>query len=188
MTPAPVSTRTQRAEPRGRCAFTLIEMVAVIVLLGVLAATATPVLANMQRGREAALAREAERRVELAAATALSTTFPTGVQFSIVNQTMTLLEITASGAAPTTITPTAGAKFPDMSVSTIFPGTSITTVDLADSGSPETIWFDYDGSPQTRNVDGTNPVALTRDAVITFKGGHTLTIRQITGLIERVAP
>ena len=169
-------------------AFTLIELVAVIAVLGVLAATAAPALANMQRGREIALAREAQRRVELAAATALSTALPTGVQFDTTAQTMTLLEITASGAAPSIVSPTAGTRFPELPVGTVFPGTSITTVDLADAGTPNTIWFDFEAMPHIRNADGTNPVSLVRDAVITFAGGDTLIIRQTTGLIERGVP
>lgn len=188
MTPAPVSISTHRATPRGRRAFTLIELISVIVVLSILAATAAPALSSMQRGREVALVREADRRVELAAATALSTTLPTGVRFDSASQTMTLVEITSSGAAPTELRATVGATHAELQVGTIFPGTSIATVDLADAGSPDTIWFDYEAAPQTRNADGTNPVALTRNAVITFASGDTLTIHQTTGLIERGTP
>ncbi|MCA9294780.1 MAG: hypothetical protein KDA20_13310, partial [Phycisphaerales bacterium] len=121
-------------------------------------------------------------------ATALSTTLPTGVRFDATTQTMTLVEIVSSGAAPTTVLPSIGAKYPELPVGTVFSGTSITTVDLADAGAPDTIWFDYEAAPHTRDADGTNPVALTRDAVITFSGGDTLTIHKTTGLIERGLP
>lgn len=178
---------SSRSATRSRCGFTLIELVAVMVLIAILSLTVTPALSVLENARNASLANEVERRLGMARAYAMTTGMPAGLELDVNQQMLTLLHIETTGASPTPMPDITGSatSMALLRIETLAPGTSIEDVDLADSGSYDTLWFDFEGSPHLRAANGSFASWLTRDATITISGGHILTIRKTTGLIEQ---
>lgn len=168
-----------------RGAFTLIELIAVLVIAGILAATISPVMDSIRRTRDAGFAREIVRRLLLARAHAAATGQPAGVRFTAATQSVSMLRITSGGAAPTPM-PSAngGAPAPAAdALGALFPGASMTAVSIS-GPTGDTIWFDYEGTPHLRTTAGAYAGPLAADATITISGGRTITIHAVTGMVE----
>lgn len=178
-------------QPRGRCdsrnraAFTLAETIAVLVITGIMAIVSAPAFASLLRLRHASLATEIERRLVFARAYSVAASAPTGVRFNTSTQRISLMTIASTGAAPTALGSTAGGTATTV-VSEIAPGASLSSVTLNGGTTYSTLWFDYKSVPHVRNEStGAFVSNLTSDATITTSGSHTITVRRLTGLIER---
>ena len=171
---------------RQRAAFTLIELIAVMVIVGTLAITAAPALSTFAKIRNTGLVNEIDRRLSLARAWASSTGQPAGVKFDVTNQKLSLVRIASSGASATALPAAGGAAESASSdqIAVISPGASLSSATFSPSGY-DTIWFDYTGTPHVRNGSGTFVSNLTTDATITVGGGRTLTLRRVTGEVEK---
>lgn len=169
-----------------RRAFTLAELVAVMVVTGILAAGAVPAMRSVERTRERALAAEVQRRLSLARSWAAATGRPAGLRIDTATGALTLVRIAADGDPPTVLPAASGAPGAAWFIARQFPGASILAVRHGDNTlGAGAIWFGADGEPQIRSANGAYLQDFTTDAQITVSGPSTITVRQITGMIER---
>lgn len=174
-----------RRDGRSRAAFTLAETIAVLVIAGILAIVSAPAFAGLLRIRHASLAAEIERRLVVARAEGVASGVPTGVRFDVASQRVSLVTMPTGASAPQALEAVAGGS-PTVLVSEIAPGASISSVTLNGGNTYSTLWFDYKSVPHVRNEStGAFVSNLTSDATISVSGSHTITVRRLTGLIER---
>lgn len=86
---------------RSRAGFTLVELIGVLVLVGIAAISAVPVLGTVDRMQRAGMCDEIERRLMMARAHAMTTGMPSGVRFALGDQQAEVMQIVSSGATPT---------------------------------------------------------------------------------------
>lgn len=169
-----------------RRAFSLAELVGVMILLSVLSAAAIPAFRTVERTREHALAREVQRRLCLARSWAASTGAPAGVALDPGAGTITLMRIAQPGDPPTIIPTSTGDTGAPWRIAADFPSAAILSVEHGDGSSGAgTIWFDAEGKPHLRDEDGDYIDDFTQDALVTVSGPADITVRRLTGLIER---
>lgn len=169
-----------------RRAFTLAEVVAVMIMLGVLGAAAIPALRTVERTREHALAREVQRRLSLARSWAASSGAPAGAALDPVAGTISLVRIAQPGDPPTMLPTSTGDAGAPWRIAADFPAGAILSVEHGDGRSGAgTIWFDAEGKPHLRAPGGAYVADFSQDAVVTVSGPADITVRRLTGLIER---
>ena len=172
--------------PPTQRAFTLAELIGVMVLMSVLSAAAIPALRGLQDRREQALAREVQRRLSLARSWAAATGAPAGLTVDPVAGSLLLVRIERPGDPPTAAPGPGGAAGAPLLVASQFPGAAVVSVLHGDgSTGAGTIWFGPDGRPQTRDASGAYLSDFASDALITVSGPVEITVRRTTGLIER---
>jgi hypothetical protein len=154
-----------------------------MAIVGTLAISAAPALSRMQSARHAALAGEIERRIAFVQAEAVASGGPAGIRFDLDTQRTDKRILDNSGAA-TNAEPVLGAERWAMPVSASLPGTALVEINIP-GGDGETLWFDYLGRPELRNADGSSPTPLDSNARVGLSGGHAVTIRPVTGFVER---
>ncbi len=156
----------------------------VVLIVGILAATAIPAFGTLSSSRRAAAAKEVARFLLVARSCALASGRPTGVKFD-AGSALTIVNIPTPGAPPGAMIDPLGQPEPTIALPGLFNGVNVESVVLGDSTSGNvTLWFAYDGTPQTRTSSGTLGSAWVKDATITFTGNATLTVRRGSGLIE----
>lgn len=172
--------------PRAHRGFTLIEAITVIVIAGILAASAVPAFSVLAESRRHGAAAEIARRLTTARDAAVGTGRPTGLRYTHDTGSFMLIEIASTGAAPTPAlgplgTPDGGVAIPEQ-----FAGVTVTAVQRGDgtTGDGDT-WFSSTGVPHTRSTVGNYISDWTSDGTITLTGGVVVHIRAHSGLIER---
>jgi len=167
-----------------RVAFTLLEAMVVVIVVGVLAATAVPamnVLAGMNR---AAATSEIARNLELARARALATGRPSGVKFSVFDQTMSQVWIATSGGTPAAARSQLGTASEDIRFGD-FGSAALESYTGGDGITSEgTIWFAADGTPHSRTSGGVLLSPWTGDASIKVEDETAVTVRRISGVVK----
>lgn len=172
-----------RARAKSR-AFTLVEMILAVILIGILAVSAVPALGALSASREAAAAREIRRLLQVVRLTAMSSGRPTGLSIS-TNSELTLMQIENTGVRPAPLISPLGESRPPVSIRSQFGGSAIT---LARTGLGErgavTFWFGTDGVPHSRTANGTPRRAWNSNGTIRLSGGTTVTVLRVSGAIE----
>lgn len=165
-------------------AFTLLEAMVVVIVVGVLAVSAIPAANVMTGMNRAGATAEIVRGLELARARAMSTGRPHGVQFSVTSQSMSPVWLASAGAAPTPTKSQLGTDEPSVQFAT-FGGAKLKTYQGGDGVSTAgVIWFAADGTPQSRSSGGALLGSWNADATLQVEGDSIVTVRRITGLIE----
>lgn len=161
-----------------RRAFTLVELVAVIVIVMVLIATAAPNLARTSVTSRTAL-RMIQKDLAAARERAIATGRRTWVTFDTSVHSYVVKQESASSpgkAGATAITdPATGIAFLRRLNTGEFAGVTLTSVS-ADSASE--IGFDWKGTP----LNATE-AALAGNATITVSNASTITVRALTGAV-----
>lgn len=168
---------------RLRRAFTVAELIGVMVIVSALSISAAPAMQWMARSRQTGLEAEVARLLREARALAIASGRPAGVQFSDDNAQVALVWIRADSEPPTGAPGPTGQPSTPMVVASQFPGAAITSV-LVDGDAQSALWFGFAGAPELRSETGAFTSALPEDAIIAFEGGATITLRRITGLLE----
>lgn len=167
---------------RRRSAFTLIELVTVIALIGIVSVVATgATMSYMGEIRSRAAAARLTSDIRYAQRTALASRLRSWVVFDVPGNTYRIYLEDASNLGKANRQPltlplnqsTGAVQFGAA------PLTGVAIVSAAINGMSE-IEFDSFGIP----YDG-NSAALTTNGVVTLSNGITVTLRPVTGYVER---
>ncbi|MBL8760319.1 MAG: type II secretion system protein [Phycisphaerae bacterium] len=176
------TARPSRSGPRP--AFTFLELVVVIAIMAILAGSVIPAISGMDDARGAAAAQEVQRRLQHARQHALAIGEATGLRLTIETGAFELIT-KRPGGLPQTARDALGMPAATWHLPVAFPGVSLAGVTHTNGNSGNgTIWFSFEGEPQTRDADGGTPVAATNDAVITLSNARAITVRRLSGLVE----
>ncbi len=161
------------------------ELLVVVVIMGIIAVSATPVLSQSIEARQAAARDEVIRLLEYARGRAIATGFPAGVRVDTIDSTIQLLAINEVGAVVDLSDPISGDsmmsdlpnEFAEVLVSSFVNG---------DGGSGTgTVWFDYQAEPHTRDdVSGVFDAVFIQNATITLSTGTRIVIHADSGFVE----
>lgn len=166
--------------------FTLIELVAVLVILSIIAISAIPVLASLDDTRGGMAARELVRDLTYARQRAVATGTRTWVQFDTAAETWTVLaeDPTNPGKANASVItdPGTGTPFVKTLATGSFAGVELVSAAFT-GGADNDLGFDWLGRPLDKNE-----TLLTSQGAAQVSGGHQVTIEAVTGHIAYVAP
>ena len=178
---------TQTLENRCRTGFTLIEMIAVLVLVSILSVTAIPSLARLDSARDAAMMSECDRLLRFAQAAAVSSGLPSGLQIDLDAQTLAVITIGPDGHAVPLNRDVTGQQvlihLPEAFGAATLVDAGVTG-SLSDRGEVA-IWFDYDGRPHTRDSDGSDPRVISQPFIMRSASERTISVLPLTGKVER---
>jgi len=174
--------RTRPSRP----AFTIIEVLAVITVAGLLAASVVPAAARINDARRVTGVHETARLLAYARAHAASSGLPAGIRFDTDADTAELVRYDGAsiiladplGTVPTTV-----------ALNALY-GSDLTATQFSGAPAPgtapdtATLWFDHRGTPHLRARTTNTRIELRADAAVEFVSGHTLTISESSGLIE----
>jgi prepilin-type N-terminal cleavage/methylation domain-containing protein len=164
--------------------FSLIEIVAVMSIVGILAVAAVPTLARLGDARASLAARQLLKDMTLARQFAVATGIRAWVTFDAAAETWSVLE--EDPASPGRSGATVMTDFATGQPYTIelgddsFSGVGITSATF-DAGSE--VGFDWLGRPL--NAAETD---LAADGTVTLTGGHVITVTAGTGYVSHTAP
>ncbi len=165
-------------------AFTMIELMVVVILMGIVAVTIMPAMDNVRLMREGAARDDVMRLLELARARAMAVGAPHGLSIDLESSSFTLVHITGSGEVETVIDPLTDQSR-SLSLPVTYPGVMI---DSMMNGDGETgsgiVWFDFESNPHTRDLDGGFVSLNDEDVIIGLSSGETVVIHAFTGVVE----
>jgi len=163
----------------------LVELIAVMLILSVMAFGAAPAVRSMTSAREGAAARQLTRLLQVTRAHATATGQPTGLIYDAAADTFTFRRIEEEGDPPTPAPDPLGGAMPEFIPALAYPGVTVIGFVTGDADPGHTVvWFSDDGTPQVRSANGDLISEFTQDAVITVTGGKTVRVRRTTGAIE----
>jgi len=176
-----LAQRSQGGPHRG---FTLVELVAIMVVLAVMAGVALPTLGNLTSTRAGMAARQLLRDFTHARQRALATGTTCWITIDMTAQSWTLLrDDPANPGLDDAIVLTdagTGKDFVTFIGTAEYLGVDITACDF--DGSVST-GFDWMGKP----LDA-NGADLASEGTVTLTGGHQITVNAGTGMITHVTP
>lgn len=155
--------------------FSLIELIAVIAVASVLAATAAPVLTRVDASRQHAVVTSVQETLAHARALALSTGFDSGVRFDTDNDVMVVVRLDPDG----NLIELGGPR------THRFNADAAGIVSMDNGRGSDTLWFAPDGTPHARQADGTFEADFDSDCTITLHGGWTVVVEANSGRIRR---
>lgn len=168
-------TISSRARCNGR-GFSLIELMAVVVITAILAVSATMSMSGVATNRQAAAARQMARDFTWMRERAMSSGVPTWINISATTNTYSFLEnvvATPGYSNAVAITdPATGRTFSQVLHTGDYAGADVLTVSVTAFG------FDTLGRP----VD-TSGVVMSSNVSITMSGSRSVTVTQQTGRV-----
>jgi prepilin-type N-terminal cleavage/methylation domain-containing protein len=172
-------TRAVGGRGAGRPAFTLVELVVVMIVVATLAAVAVPSLAGVAGSRRAAAQRGIQRDLSYVRERAVCTGLRSWAVFNVAGNSYTLMAepVGAPGRANAAVLadPATGRTFVRPMNSGELSGVSLVS---AVFGGGAEVGFDWQGAPCA-----SNGAALTGAGVVTLTGGRTVRVEAVSGLV-----
>lgn len=174
---------------RSSCrAFTLLEMMVVVVIASIIAVGVIPALDRMDDARRGAAVSETDRLLEFARARAMASGRPTGVRFSRTGSIVTLHVVETDGSVSAMVGPLGTVLDPvDLTgqFGAVLERVSVPPPSLSGAAADtSTVWFDHTGEPQSRSAAGALVGDLAADASIVIEDAGTVWVRARSGLVE----
>lgn len=164
--------------------FTLVEVVAVLLLVSILAAVAVPAVNSMGSSRGSMAAKQLLRDVTFARQNAIATGVKTWVRFNAGTESWTLWSEDAAnpGRANASVMEDAatGQQYTITLGSGAYYGVAVTSA--AFDGNDE-IGFDWLGRPYNESE-----TELAADGTVVLNSGHTLSVLKGSGLAQLASP
>lgn len=165
-------------------AFTLIEMLVVIVIMGIIAVSVVPAVTSAGEARAAGAAQEIDRTLQLARARAMATSVPHGVSIHTAPSSVQMCWRNPTSGSLEPALASDGAPWPAQLLSSRFGNVRVTSVEIEGVASDlGTIWFAFDGSPELRDSAATRLDAASQDGIVTLSDGSTITVIAGTGAV-----
>jgi prepilin-type N-terminal cleavage/methylation domain-containing protein len=178
MTVASASSR------RNAQAFTLVELMVVVLLMSIVAVSVIPVIGNVQLMRNGAARDDAMRLLELAKARALATGLPNGVSVDLADSSLTLLQITDAGQVETVVDPLT-YQSRSIVLPAAYSGVSVESMVNGDGARGSgVIWFDFEANPHTRESNGEFTELNDEPAQIVLSSQEAVVVHAYSGLVE----
>ncbi len=183
------ANRATTRRPRMGGGFSLIELVAVMVIVGILAGAAVVTLSSTSDNRATMAAKQLVRDLTFARQRAVATGTPSWILFDPVPGAETWTVKAEDPVSPATgyldaasplTDPATGQDFVQTLGVGSFAGVALSA---ADFDTFQIVGFDWMGQPWT--YSGVMESALVVDGTITISGGHTVTVEAGTGHIAR---
>ncbi|MCH8985668.1 MAG: prepilin-type N-terminal cleavage/methylation domain-containing protein [Acidobacteria bacterium] len=163
--------------------FTLVELIAVLVLTGILAAVAIPAVSTTEKTKHAAAARLVASDLRFARQYAVATGTRTWVSFQVATDQWTLLseDPDAPGRSSAQVIIDPATEQPMIQrLDTLFPGEQLVAIDF-DGGSE--VGFDWLGRPLSQTE-----AALVSNGSLGLASGFTIGVAVDSGLVTIVSP
>lgn len=168
-----------------RCAFTLLEVMIVIVIMGILAVSVAPAISSARGAQGAGATREVERVLLLARARAMASSIPYAVSVDTNPSSLRLCWRNPDTGSLEGAVGSDGVLCPKQPLSARFGSVRITNVQIDGySGSSGVVWFAFDGTPELRNASAVRQGPATQDAVITLSDGGKVYVVASTGAVR----
>lgn len=177
-----------RRVPASSCrvshAFTLVELMVVVLLMSIVAVSVIPSLGNVQLMRDGAARDDSMRLLELAKARAMATGLPNGVSVDLSDSSLTLVQVTDAGQIETVIDPlTYQSRTIELPVA--YSGVTVASMINGDGvGGSGVIWFDYEANPHTRESNGDFAQLNDEPSRIELSSLESVIVHAYTGVIE----
>lgn len=169
-----------------RRAFTILELMVVVLLMSILAVSVLPALGSLDEARLGAAVDEVERTLVHARSLAMASGEPTGVEFDLTAQTVTLVRIVSAGTPPEPALDALSQPVTPLRLPVTFPRVELISLTNGDGSSGSgTVWFRFDGAPEVRASNGSLVGPFSQDALVTLTGARSVAVRMGAGLVEQ---
>lgn len=175
---------TAHASTRAR-AFTLVELMMVVVIMGIVSVTVIPAMDNVRGMREGAARDDVARLFEVTKGYAIASGKPVGLRVALSESTLSIVTIDPAGGIVLLNEPLTG-NARTLWVEQTYPGVTLTGFTNGDGVSGDGIvWFDFEANPHTRNPNGVFKSLNDDPAVITLSSSSTVIVHAYSGLVEK---
>jgi prepilin-type N-terminal cleavage/methylation domain-containing protein len=157
-------------------AFTLVEVMAVVMILGILAVSTLPALGRMDDAKVDAAADAIESEAVYARSLAMASGAAAGLAIDVEAQSVTTVLVDSVDGVVPARGATGVIRVP-MELDVRFRGAEIEWF-IAPDGASGTgiVWFAHNGVPQSRDRDGVYLSQATHDAEVMLNNGTTIVI------------
>lgn len=163
------------------------EMIAVVTIASLLAATVIPSFGHIRQARRDAGVLEIERTLAYARERAMAAGTPVGVRFDLAAHTLTLLVYTDEGVASLG-SPLGEPLAPIELLGGFTAQIGRFRIDLTGSTGPgpdeHTVWFDHRGIPHLRTVSGDFRGELREETTVDVLDAGRVVIHPVSGMVE----
>ncbi|MFG0245831.1 MAG: prepilin-type N-terminal cleavage/methylation domain-containing protein [Phycisphaerales bacterium JB052] len=168
---------------RAHAGFTLVELMLVVVLMGIITVSVIPTMANVQAMRNGAARDDVARMLDVTRARAMAAGEPMGMRVNLTDSQLDMVEIGTTGTATPVSDPLTG-EARSIDISAAYSGVSVIRMINGDGSSGSgTVWFDYEGTPHTRNNDGSFAALNEEQVEITLDSGERVLVYAYTGVV-----
>lgn len=167
-----------------RAAFTLVELMIVVVLMGIVAASVIPAIGSVQGMREGAARDEIGRMLEVTKARAIASGAPCGLQIDLNESSLTIVRLSEAGSIEDLTDPLT-LQTRSVVLPSVYSGVTLEAFANGDGviGSG-TIWFNYEATPHTRTSGGAMEATNSSDAMIELSSGQQVIVHAYSGVVE----
>lgn len=184
---APTNCETMNRTPsttQRTAGFTLVELLLVVVLMGILAASVVPAMDNLSTIREGAARDDVARMLQLTRARALASGTPNGLRVNLGDSSLELVRVPSGGGVSAATDPLTGNER-GLDIDSTYQDVTLASMINGDGVQGDgVVWFDYTGAPHTRNANGNFVSSNTENVILSLSSGAQVIVYPRTGLVD----